>query len=46
MNMIKARSEKDWEEKYVRKAHGNGIGWQKMAQVWRDMCGRYRVRRV
>ena len=41
-NKIKARNEKDWEDKCIRKAL-NGIGWQKMIQageIW------YRIRRV
>ena len=25
------------KKKYIRKAHGNGIGWHKVVQVWRDM---------
>ena len=36
-NKMKARNEKDWEEEVYRKAHGNGIGWQKMVQRWRDV---------
>ena len=27
------------KRKYIKKAHGNGIGWQKVVQGWSDMLG-------